>query len=123
MSRTNVEVDDAVIERVMRRYGLRTKQAARLLSGPRHEQQARDLRRLLDCCRFLPLEEPSDHEAAAALYRSCRRQGTTIRRLPDWLIATVAMRINTTLLHTTPISTRSPATRTLGTVALHSDAP
>ena len=82
-----------------------------LLSGPRHEQQARDLRRLLDRCRFLPLEEPSDHEAAAALYRSCRRQGTTIRRLPDWLIATVAMRINTTLLHTTPISRRSPATR------------
>ena len=28
MSRTNVEVDDAVIERVMRRYGLRTKRAA-----------------------------------------------------------------------------------------------
>lgn len=28
MSRTNVEVDDAVIQRVMRRYGLRTKRAA-----------------------------------------------------------------------------------------------
>jgi Arc/MetJ family transcription regulator len=28
MSRTNVEIDDAVIERVMRRYGLRTKRAA-----------------------------------------------------------------------------------------------
>ncbi len=28
MSRTNVEVDDAVIARVMRRYGLRTKRAA-----------------------------------------------------------------------------------------------
>ena len=28
MGRTNVEVDDAVIERVMRRYGLRTKRAA-----------------------------------------------------------------------------------------------
>jgi len=82
-----------------------------MVDGARGEQQARDLRRLLDRCRFLPLEEPSDHEAAAALYRSCRRQGTTIRRLPDWLIATVAMRINTTLLHTTPISRRSPATR------------
>ena len=28
MSRTNVDVDDAVIARVMRRYGLRTKRAA-----------------------------------------------------------------------------------------------
>ena len=28
MARTNVEVDDAVIARVMRRYGLRTKRAA-----------------------------------------------------------------------------------------------
>lgn len=28
MSRTNVEIDDAVIARVMRRYGLRTKRAA-----------------------------------------------------------------------------------------------
>ena len=28
MTRTNIEIDDAVIERVMRRYGLRTKRAA-----------------------------------------------------------------------------------------------
>lgn len=28
MSRTNVDVDDAVISRVMRRYGLKTKRAA-----------------------------------------------------------------------------------------------
>lgn len=28
MSRTNVEIDDKVIARVMRRYGLRTKRAA-----------------------------------------------------------------------------------------------
>lgn len=28
MGRTNVEIDDAVIQRVMRRYGLRTKRAA-----------------------------------------------------------------------------------------------
>jgi predicted nucleic acid-binding protein len=70
-----------------------------LLAGARDEQQANDLRRLLARCRFLPLEEPSDHEAAAALYRACRRQGTTIRRLPDCLIAVVAMRTGSTLLH------------------------
>lgn len=28
MSRTNIDIDDAVVERVMRRYGLKTKRAA-----------------------------------------------------------------------------------------------
>ena len=70
-----------------------------VLCGARDERHALDLRRLLDRCRFLPLEEPSDHEAAAALYRACRREGTAIRRLPDCLIATVAIRMQTELLH------------------------
>jgi predicted nucleic acid-binding protein len=70
-----------------------------VLAGARDERQAHDLRRLLGRCRFLPLEEPSDHEAAATLYRACRRAGTTIRRLPDCLIAVVAMRTGAELLH------------------------
>ena len=70
-----------------------------ILTGVRDDKHERALRRLLARCRFLPLDEPSDHEAAAALYRSCRREGTTIRRLPDCLIATVAMRNRVDLLH------------------------
>lgn len=70
-----------------------------ILAGARDERHARDLRRLLDRCHFLALEEPSDHEAAAALYRACRRAGTTIRRLPDCLIAAVAIRAGAELLH------------------------
>jgi hypothetical protein len=70
-----------------------------VLAGARDERHARDLSRLLDRCRFLALEEPSDHEAAAALYRACRRQGATIRRLPDCLIAAVAMRTGSDVLH------------------------
>ena len=70
-----------------------------ILAGARDERHAGDLRRLLDRCRFLPLEEPSDHEAAAALYRACRREGTTIRRLPDCLIAAVAIRNRVSLMH------------------------
>lgn len=70
-----------------------------ILAGARDEQHERELRRLLAICRFLPLEEPSDHETAAALYRTCRRSGTTIRRLPDCLIATVAIRNQIDLLH------------------------
>jgi predicted nucleic acid-binding protein len=70
-----------------------------VLAGTRDEQQAHDLRRLLDRCSFVPLEEPSDWELAAALYRTCRRAGTTVRRLPDCLIAVLAMRVGADLLH------------------------
>jgi predicted nucleic acid-binding protein len=70
-----------------------------ILAGARDERHAGDLRRLLDRCRFLPLEEPSDYEAAAALYRACRREGTTVRRLPDCLIAAVAIRNRVSLMH------------------------
>ena len=70
-----------------------------VLAGARDERHASDLRRLLSRCTFLRLEEPPDHEAAAALYRACRRGGKTIRRLPDCLIAAVAIRTGAVLLH------------------------
>jgi predicted nucleic acid-binding protein len=70
-----------------------------LLAGARDESHAHDLRRLLDRCSFLPLEEPSDEEAAAAVYRACRAAGETVRRLPDCLIAAVAIRTRCELLH------------------------
>jgi hypothetical protein len=70
-----------------------------ILAGARDERHAHDLRRLLDRCTFLALEEPSDHETAASLYRACRRGGKTIRRLPDCLIAAVAIRAGAELLH------------------------
>jgi hypothetical protein len=70
-----------------------------VLAGARDESHARELHRLLARCRLLAAEEPSDHEAAAALYRSCRRQGVTIRRPPDLLIATIAIRTGACLLH------------------------
>lgn len=70
-----------------------------ILAGAHDERHARDLRRLLDRCQYLPLEEPSDYESAAALYRTCRREGKTVRRLPDCLIASVAIRTGAKLLH------------------------
>lgn len=70
-----------------------------LLAGARDEQHAHDLRRLLGRCRLLRVEEPSDHEAAAALDRACRREGTTVRRLPGCLIAVVAIRSRAAVLH------------------------
>jgi predicted nucleic acid-binding protein len=70
-----------------------------VLAGARDERHARDLRRLLARCELLRLQEPSDHEAAAALYRTCRRAGRTVRRLPDCLIAAVAIRAGAEVLH------------------------
>jgi predicted nucleic acid-binding protein len=70
-----------------------------LLAGARDERQAHALSRLLGRCEFLPLEEAIDYRSAAALYRECRRRGTTIRRLPDCLIAAVAIRTDAELLH------------------------
>jgi predicted nucleic acid-binding protein len=70
-----------------------------ILAGARDERHALALRRLLGRCVFLALEEPSDHEVASALYRACRRGGRTIRRLPDCLIAAVAIRVDAQLLH------------------------
>ena len=70
-----------------------------LLAGVREETNIRELQRLLARCHFVPLEEPSDWEAAAALYRACRRGGETVRRAEDCLIAAVAIRANAELLH------------------------
>jgi predicted nucleic acid-binding protein len=71
-----------------------------LLAGSRDEHQAHSLSRLLGRCEFLPLDEAIDYRSAAALYRECRRRGDTIRRLPDCLIAAVAIRTEAELLHT-----------------------
>lgn len=69
------------------------------LAGARDEQDALELSRLLARCRFLPLEEPWDDEVAASIYRACRREGTTVRRMTDCLIAAVAIRSGARILH------------------------
>lgn len=70
-----------------------------MLAGARDDRHAEELRRLLARCRLLSVDEPFDYETAAMLYRACRRAGTTIRRLPDCLIAAVAIRNGARLLH------------------------
>jgi dTMP kinase len=52
-----------------------------VLAGARNEAHAHALQRLLARCQFLPLQEPGDEEAAAGIYRGCRRAGETIRPL------------------------------------------
>lgn len=70
-----------------------------ILAGARDERHANKLLELLATCHLIAPVEPADSEAAAALYRTCRRQGVTVRRLPDCLIAAVAIRAGAEVLH------------------------
>jgi hypothetical protein len=69
-----------------------------ILAGARDDKQLNDLRRLLARATLLATE-PIDYEEAASLYRVCRREGETVRKLIDCLIATVAIRSNVPILH------------------------
>ena len=69
-----------------------------VLAGAHDEQHLQQLRRLLARASTLPTE-PVDYDAAAALYRTCRQRGHTVRRLIDCLIAAVAIRGNVPVLH------------------------
>jgi hypothetical protein len=69
-----------------------------VLAGARDEQHLRRLRRLLARAAVLPTE-PGDYERAASIYRHCRREGETVRKLIDCLIAAVAIRADVAVLH------------------------
>jgi predicted nucleic acid-binding protein len=69
-----------------------------VLAGARDERHLGDLRGLLARASLLPTL-PADYEQAAALYRSCRRGGGTVRRLIDCLIAAHAIRAGVPVLH------------------------
>jgi hypothetical protein len=69
-----------------------------VLAGARDERHLNDLRRLL-ARGTLITTEPTDYEEAAALYRVCRRNGATVRTMIDCLIASIAIRSGSPLLH------------------------
>lgn len=69
-----------------------------VLAGARDEYHLERLRRLLARAVMVPVT-PADYDDAAALFRRCRRQGETVRRLIDCLIAAVAIRADTPILH------------------------
>ena len=69
-----------------------------VLAGARDESHLTSLRRLLARATVIPTRT-TDYDDAAALYRRCRRQGETVRKLIDCLIAAVAVRANLPVLH------------------------
>ncbi len=70
-----------------------------LLAGAADERSARQLRRLLYSFEIVPLAPLVDSERAAALQRSCRATGRTVRNMIDCLIAASALRLGEPVLH------------------------
>jgi predicted nucleic acid-binding protein len=68
-----------------------------VLAGAGDERHLQNLRRLLARATLIPTE-PSDYEDAAAMYRGCRRQGETVRKLMDCLISATAIRASLSVL-------------------------
>ena len=69
-----------------------------VLAGARDDERARALRRLLLRFDLLAFDIAADFDAAARIYRRCRRAGVTPRGMVDCLIASVARRHEATLL-------------------------
>lgn len=69
-----------------------------VLAGARDELHLHSLRRLLARATVLPTDS-AHFEEAAALFRRCRQEGETVRRLMDCLIAAVAIRSGVPMLH------------------------
>jgi predicted nucleic acid-binding protein len=69
-----------------------------VLAGARSDAREDDLRRLLLSFDLLHFESASDFDAAAHIYRRCRRAGITPRGMLDCMIAAVAWRRGAVLL-------------------------
>ena len=69
-----------------------------VLAGACDESHLMGLRRLLARAGVIPVQ-PTDYDDAAVIYRHCRRQGETVRRLIGCLIASGAIRSGAPILH------------------------
>lgn len=69
-----------------------------VLAGARDERHLDDRRRLLAGASLVRIT-PVDYDEAAALDRSCRRRGGSVRKLIDCLIAATAIRVGAPILH------------------------
>ncbi|MBK7019715.1 MAG: PIN domain nuclease [Candidatus Microthrix sp.] len=68
-----------------------------LTAGARNDEREQDIRRLLGRFDLLNFDAVIDFDAAARIYRTCRRAGVTPRGI-DCMIAAIALRYGATLL-------------------------
>ncbi len=97
---TGSPVDDRVTELIADDGPLATTELVMMevMAGAKTDGREEDLRRLLLRFHLLPFDAAADFEAAAGIYRLCRRAGVTPRGLTDCMIASVARRNHATLL-------------------------
>jgi predicted nucleic acid-binding protein len=93
-SRTNLEVRELIGYDALICDPVRME----LLAGARDEQHVAQLEKFLAITTVIKTES-IDYDNAAAIYRACRKLGLTIRTHIDCLIAAIAIRTDTDLLH------------------------
>lgn len=69
-----------------------------VLAGAQTQDKHDRWQGLLYACEYLRSQPPLDFEAGAAIYRTCRRGGETVRALSDCVIAAIAMRCRAAVL-------------------------
>lgn len=69
-----------------------------VVAGARNDRRESDLRRLLLRFDLLGVDVAADFDAAARIYRTCRRAGITPRGMLDCIIISVAHRHGATML-------------------------
>lgn len=69
-----------------------------VLAGAQTQDRQDRWQGLLYACEYLRSRPPLDHEAGAAIHRTCRSGGATVRALSNCVIAAIAMRCKAAVL-------------------------
>ena len=96
-SDTNIEMRNVLT----RRHHICDAVTMEILSGARDDANAQTLKRLLSRATVIETK-PIDYQNAASIYRACRQVGITVRTQIDCLIAAIAIRTGTPILHQDP---------------------
>lgn len=73
--------------------------AMEILAGARDDDRHAKLERLVNGLPSLRVDDAVDFRSAAAIYRTARRAGQTIRSVNDCLIAAVSIRHGASIIH------------------------
>ena len=93
-SETNIEMRNVLT----RRHHICDAVTMEILSGARDDANAQSLKKLLSRATVIETK-PIDYQNAASIYRACRQVGITVRTQIDCLIAAIAIRTGTPILH------------------------
>jgi len=87
--RSSIQSDDLVVTEPV---------LMEVLAGALTDRQARSLRAAMLAFPIIPIQV-DDYERAAAIHRTCRAAGRTIRDIVDCMVAAVAIRSDASVLH------------------------